>query len=296
VPTSLIGRGLGWETGFTMPSKSIEARSSSVTYTAETKLAKKNLPDQIVDLFLALIFMGELKVGDRLPPELELTKILKVNQSSLRMAMRVLSRMKVVESTRGSGLIVLDYKLESGPNFYTDLVQIPELYLGSDFLLDLLDQAPYFFGLLMQSVIADMPPQTSLGYLVALDTQIDYLKSKKTAKEIAEIDIKGQGKASLKIVNPMLQSIFNSFRPLRAYLMEIYYSIDGDHLAHVTAQKTIWIALIEQRISHEEYINEYLRLLNDEVEVLRAHLKTQPASPRLKQSPLKHFPDLTSLK
>ncbi|MEC8429460.1 MAG: GntR family transcriptional regulator, partial [Pseudomonadota bacterium] len=169
-----------------MSKKLKNAGKSAQSGAALRKKPEKNLPDQIVDLFLALIFIGDLKPGDRLPPELELTKILKVNQSSLRMAMRVLARMQVVESTRGSGLVVLDYKQEAGPNFYTELVRIPELHLGADFLLNLLDQIPHFLGLLMQSVIADMNPKTSLSYLVALDTQIEYLKDGKQPEEIAE--------------------------------------------------------------------------------------------------------------
>lgn len=279
-----------------MSKQSIKAGSPTASKAASKKNADKNLPDQIVDLFLALIFLDELKPGDRLPPELELTKILKVNQSSLRMAMRVLSRMKVIESIRGSGLVVLDYKLESGPDFYSELVRIPELHLGTSFLLSLLDQMPYFLGLLMRSVVADMNLKMSLRYLEALDTQIEFLKQKRAPNEIAAIDIKGQGAASLKIENPILQSIFNSFRPLRAYMMEIYYSIKGDHLKHVEAQKSIWTALVENRLTKDEYIDEYLRLLTDEFEVLRKHLKKQHTIPELLSSPLKHFPEMITLK
>jgi len=287
-----------------MSKKSIQQGRAPVSNAADLKKAKsakkvktvvKNLPDQIVDLFLALVFIDELKPGDRLPPELELTKILKVNQSSLRMAMRVLSRMKVIESTRGSGLVVLNYKLESGPNFYSELVRIPELYLGASFLLSLLDQMSNFFGLLMRSVIDDMNAKTSLGYLVSLDKQIEYLKSKRAPSEIAAIDINTQGEGSLKIENPILQSMFNSFRPLRAYMMEIYYSISGNHLEHIEAQKAIWTALIEQRMTKDEYIDEYLRLLTAEFEILRQHLEKQPPHPKLLTSPLQHYPELISL-
>lgn len=278
-----------------MSKASIKKGATKLLNTTSGKSVEKNLPDQIVDLFLALIFIGELKPGDRLPPELELTKILKVNQSSLRMAMRVLARMKVIESTRGSGLVVLDYKLESGPNFYSELVRIPELYLGGSFLLSLLDQMPYFFGLLMRSVLVDLSPKTSLRYLVELDTQIEYVKDKRAPSEIAAIDIKVQGEAGLKIENPILQSIFNSFRPLRAHMMEIYYSISDDPLKHLETQKSIWTALVEQKISKDEYIDEYLRLLTNEFEIMRNHLEKQQPLPKLLQSPLKHYPERLTL-
>lgn len=256
---------------------------------------QRNLPDQIVDLFIALIFIGDLKAGDRLPPELKLTKILKVNQSSLRMAMRVLTRMGAIKSTRGSGLVVQDYQLHAELNFMTELVRIPELQLGSNFLIKVLDSSPAMLGHLMRSVTDADPDIVSVPYLTVLEQQIKLLQEKQSPHKIAELDIFIQNAASSAIDNPILRATFNSFSPLRNHLMELYYSIDGDHLSHVENQKAIWIAYMKSEISQEEFNRKYLALINDEAQVLRDYLVTLPEAPKLIASPLQHYPEMISL-
>lgn len=253
------------------------------------------MPDQIVDLFIALIFIGDLKAGDRLPPELKLTKLLKVNQSSLRMALRVLTRMNVIESTRGSGLVVLDYNQHAELNFMTELVRIPELELGSNFLIKVLDSSPAMLGHLMKSVTDSHPGIVNTPYLAVLEQQIKLLKENETPRKIAQLDIFIQNAASTAIDNPILRATFNSFSPLRDYLMEMYYSIGGDRLSHVENQKAIWIAYRTNEISKEEFNQRYLALINEEAQALRDYLLTLPESPRLTRSPLQHYPEMVSL-
>ena len=72
-------------------------------------MTAKTLPDQITDLLIALIFTEKLKAGDKLPPERQLAEYLGVDRTSLRMALRTLTRMNVIHALQGSGIRVLDY-------------------------------------------------------------------------------------------------------------------------------------------------------------------------------------------
>ena len=65
---------------------------------------------QVVDHVRALISSGELKPGDRLPPERELARKLKISRSSLRAGIGFLSAMGVLKSRHGAGTFV-----SSGP-------------------------------------------------------------------------------------------------------------------------------------------------------------------------------------
>lgn len=56
-------------------------------------LKKKRLYEEIVDQILQLIHSGELKPGDRLPPERELAEQLNVSRTAIREAMRALESM-----------------------------------------------------------------------------------------------------------------------------------------------------------------------------------------------------------
>ena len=49
------------------------------------------------------ILNGELKAGDKLPPERELAQILDVSRNSVREGLRILENMGVIASQQGSG-------------------------------------------------------------------------------------------------------------------------------------------------------------------------------------------------
>ncbi|MDD9938242.1 MAG: GntR family transcriptional regulator, partial [Myxococcales bacterium] len=53
------------------------------------------LPDRIADELIARVFTGELQPGDTLPAERALAASLGVDRTSLRIAMRQLTRMRL---------------------------------------------------------------------------------------------------------------------------------------------------------------------------------------------------------
>jgi len=65
---------------------------------------------QVVDYVRDLIASGEVKPGDRLPPERDLARQLKISRSSLRTGIGFLSAMGVLKSRHGAGTFV-----SSGP-------------------------------------------------------------------------------------------------------------------------------------------------------------------------------------
>jgi len=65
---------------------------------------------QVVEHVRSLIAKGEVKPGDRLPPERELARKLKISRSSLRAGIGFLSAMGVLKSRHGAGTFV-----SSGP-------------------------------------------------------------------------------------------------------------------------------------------------------------------------------------
>ncbi len=84
-----------------MPVKSGSESSSS---------GHSQLTMQVVDHVKQLVASGELKSGDRLPPERELARSLKISRSSLRAGIGFLSAMGVLKSRHGAGTFV-----SSGP-------------------------------------------------------------------------------------------------------------------------------------------------------------------------------------
>ncbi len=76
----------------------------------ESSSAHSQLTMQVVDHVRDLIASGELKPGDRLPPERELARKLKISRSSLRAGIGFLAAMGVLKSRHGAGTFV-----SSGP-------------------------------------------------------------------------------------------------------------------------------------------------------------------------------------
>lgn len=69
-------------------------------------------PMQVMRAIRDAIRRGELKEGDKLPPENELAKQLKVGRSSFREGMRLLSAYGVVEIRQGEGTFIINKTAE----------------------------------------------------------------------------------------------------------------------------------------------------------------------------------------
>jgi GntR family transcriptional repressor for pyruvate dehydrogenase complex len=84
--------------------KRAEARSLGVAALGP----KQDLRQRVVGHIVELIRTGNLRPGDRLPPERELVEIFSISRPSLREAMRALSTLGIVESRHGGGTFVTD--------------------------------------------------------------------------------------------------------------------------------------------------------------------------------------------
>jgi GntR family transcriptional regulator, transcriptional repressor for pyruvate dehydrogenase complex len=74
---------------------------------------KKNTTGIIVQKLLELIRVRSLKPGDKLPPERELSELMKVSRPSLREALKSLEMMSIINIRQGSGAFVNKLEPES---------------------------------------------------------------------------------------------------------------------------------------------------------------------------------------
>jgi len=73
---------------------------------------KTRVYHEIVDQIRELIAAGQIKPGDRLPPERELAELFKASRNSVRDAIRVLEQMGLTESRQGDGTYVRTVSVE----------------------------------------------------------------------------------------------------------------------------------------------------------------------------------------
>ena len=84
------------------------AKAKSLTAAASEPIEKQSLGQQVVSRILDLVRTGNLRPGDRLPPEREMIEIFRISRPSLREALRALSILGVIESRHGGGAYVTD--------------------------------------------------------------------------------------------------------------------------------------------------------------------------------------------
>ncbi len=86
--------------------------SDSLTAGQLKPLSKKNQSDQVVDILKEYIASDEIQIGEKLPPELTLAKMLKVSRSTVREAIRTLSVLGYIEIVNGKGSFLRQKKAE----------------------------------------------------------------------------------------------------------------------------------------------------------------------------------------
>lgn len=89
---------------------------SSARRLAKTPSRSKNTADRVARSLLGSIIAGTYPAGLRLPAEVELADSFGCGRSTIREALRELSTMGVVRSRRGSGAVVLDFRMDGTPS------------------------------------------------------------------------------------------------------------------------------------------------------------------------------------
>lgn len=80
---------------------------------------------KVVTRLIRDIYEQKLKPGEKLPPLRELSKQLKADQTSVRIALKHLEFMRVVEIKRSDGVYIRDFRANAGPEFILALFPAP---------------------------------------------------------------------------------------------------------------------------------------------------------------------------
>jgi GntR family transcriptional repressor for pyruvate dehydrogenase complex len=254
-------------------------------------MPERTLSDQIADFLIAQIFVGALKAGDRLPPERRLAEILEVDRTSLRVALKILARMNLVESLQGSGVTVLDMREHGGLDVLDTVLHIPEVELGSELLIQAVRSFSRALPLVFRRSIERLEFRKLLSVSAYFDIQLEQLKNGASRREIAESAIQFQDTLVRYFSQVLMVSAANSSRRLRLILLELFYEVIGLQ-AHLEAQIKMVQELVTGSITIDEFEQHYRHHIESLVPELVKHLKTRPAESRLTRSPLKHLPDL----
>jgi GntR family transcriptional repressor for pyruvate dehydrogenase complex len=254
----------------------------------------KTLPDQITDLLMALVFIGKLVPGDKLPPERQFAKYLGVDRTSLRMALRTLTRMNVVHTLHGSGIRVLDYKVDGGLGFLGDLYQIDELELGGELLLSGLEFSRCAMPVALK-MSAEKSAKNSQGKtLGVVDKMYQGLQRGDNYRELAKLEVELIDSLLESTGNVFMQVAASSSRQIRQVLTEKSYQLI-DVKAHLDWLSGMVMLIVSGAMDVDETVHQYVEYIDKTLQPLKNYLCTLPKESHLIASPLHNGKNIMDL-
>ena len=240
----------------------------------------RTLPDRLADELIARIFTGELAPNERLSPERTLAEELGVDRTSLRVALRQLSRMNLLRATQGSGITVLDYRRHAGIDFLAAVLEVPGLELGGAFLLEALDQWNVMMPRFVASALADAQPEHLREIDAFFEAQLRALDGTTDAvlDQVTELEIALQDRMVDLLGDVTLRLVANSTRGIRRKLTRLQFGL-VDARAQCASQRATFNGAITSPLPPEVLINAHAAYLSAHHQALRAHILTLPQQP-----------------
>ncbi len=179
----------------------------------------------IFNLFLIKLYTRQLKPGEKLPPLKTFAKEMNVDQASLRIALKQLEMMNLIDIKRSDGVYVKDFKETGGVDFLTTLFSIKELQENESIVDSFLVGEVVSFWIAVYPEIVFLANQrfSSLDMkllIELLDAQIDNIDN---LEKLVELDLKVQELIG-KLANNLVVSLFlNSMAPLTQKITDVIY-------------------------------------------------------------------------
>ncbi len=242
-------------------------------------MSARTLPDRIADELIARVFTGELAPGDKLPPDRALATELGVDRTSLRNALRQLTRMNLLRPVRGSGVTVLDYRENAGLDFLAAVLEIPGLELGGAFLLEALDHWEQAMPSIVSSALARITPAQIGAVDALLERQAEALEEGADLDAVARLEVGLIDSVVAMLGDVTLRLMANSTRALRRRLTRLQLELTDDPLAQIQASRMLLRRALEDRPSPDVIRTAHAQILAVVHAPLRAHLRTLPTRP-----------------
>jgi len=197
----------------------------------------EKLYEKVVLQIKEKIASGELKFGDKLPSERELTEILNVSRSSIREAMKTLEVLGIVSVKHGQGIFISDKSQEK----MIELLK-PFLFLNNDSIRNLFDVRKS----LETQAVAWAAERAKKEELITLKDELDNIQQKKYKNEISAEDIREHNNRFHYLISTM------SHNPVLIRMMSVM-----DEFINDIYEKTI---VIPERINKS--ISEHYEIYN----------------------------------
>ncbi len=187
-------------------------------------MADQQVHERIMNILMEQIFSNKLSPGTKLPTERQFAKDMNVDRTSLRVALKQLESMNVLDIRQGDGIYVKDYLKNAGIDFLRLLFSQPESKESkADMDEYLMDELWEFWGAvepeILKLAIKRASPKAFKALMVLLDEELKFIDDK---KKIIELETAEQDLVAEVANNTIFLLLANSSRPLRKKMVEIF--------------------------------------------------------------------------
>lgn len=180
--------------------------------------------EKVVNEIVMKIFSRELEAGVKLPPERELSKQMCVDRTSLRVALKQLEAMHLLDIRQGDGIYVKDYVNNAGLDFL-ELIFLMDLDGDKKSIVDayLVDELWEFWIEFLPTMLRvaskKFAPRDVKNLNTLLDEELEQIDNKES---IVELELKSQEMVAKATNNILFILITNSSRQLRKKMLEMF--------------------------------------------------------------------------
>jgi len=200
----------------------------------------KNVSQAVIERIMEMIMNGDLKEGDRLPPERELTEMLGVGRPALRESLRALEFLGLVESRHGSGNYIVN---NVATNYFKPLSLSFKLHGGSS------KEVLEFRNCLEQFAVSQAAAVATPDDVAVLKCLLDDMESAESTQEKADIDLQIHTKVAAIAGNPLicdaLQGVSILMNSLVTQSIRLSY-YEGDSIENIYREHEDIISAMER--------------------------------------------------
>lgn len=204
-------------------------------------MAAKQRYKAVTHTLLRKIFQNRLKPGDKLSTERELSKDMDVDRTSLRIALKQLESMQVLDIKQGDGIYVKNYLKNAGIDFLRMLF----LYQDDDdeIVVDeyIIDEVwEYWIEFMPLMLKMAMKRISTRDIKMLMDLLNEELENIHDRKKIAELEVQQQDLIAEKTGNLLFLLISNSTRPMREKMVELFVGLIDEKILtdHIELKRT----------------------------------------------------------
>ncbi|KQC10102.1 MAG: hypothetical protein APR62_12680 [Smithella sp. SDB] len=187
-------------------------------------MANRQAHQKVATTLMRDIFFHKIRPGEKLPPERELSNSMNVDRTSLRVALKQLEAMELLDIRPGDGIYVKDFIRHAGIDFLRMLFSqnnAPEDELAVDMFI--IDEAWEWWIIFFPELIKLAATRASSRDLkkmsVLFDKEVDCINQK---DKLIDIWLDQQELIAATINNMVLMLLFNSSRPLRRNMLRVF--------------------------------------------------------------------------